>query len=154
MNIRPLDFSQRHELKKLIDGISLFTDDERAVVIELLEETKRSSDYIFWGTWEDAGELSAFICYGPTPMTEGTFDMYWIGTKDKYQKMGRARMLVEKMKNHLQQLEGRLIRIETSGQETYASTRLFYDKMEMLEVARIKDFYHPDDDLVIYAYYF
>lgn len=154
MDIKPITFKDRSVLRQVVEGVTLFTKEERDVVLELMDETQRTSDYEFWGCWESANELSSFICYGPTPMAHGTFDMYWIGTSDAHQKKGRARMLVDTMKKNLAKQNARLIRIETSGQDTYDSTRSFYDKMEMKEVARINHFYKPSDDLVIYAYYF
>jgi ribosomal protein S18 acetylase RimI-like enzyme len=39
---------------------------------------------------------------------------------------------------------------ETSGTARYASTRTFYDKVGYSVEARVRDFYAPGDDQVIY----
>jgi hypothetical protein len=42
---------------------------------------------------------------------------------------------------------------ETSSQPKYENTRRFYLKCDYLEVARIRDYYKPGDDLVVYGKY-
>jgi hypothetical protein len=41
--------------------------------------------------------------------------------------------------------------IDTSGRAQYASTRAFYEKNGYVCEARLKDFYAPGDDRVIYS---
>ena len=154
MNIRPIKISDKAKLVKLLEGISLFTADERAVALELLEDTSPSSDYHFLGTWENDGSLSSFICFGPTPMTFGTYDMYWIGTADQHQRKGLARKLFNEMNVVLKQKNARMVRIETSGKDNYVSTRSFYENIRLVEEARLKDFYSVGDDLIIYMFRF
>ena len=45
---------------------------------------------------------------------------------------------------------GRLAVVETSSREIYDPTRGFYRKMGYPEAARLKDFYAPGDDKVVY----
>ena len=37
-----------------------------------------SSDYFFLGAFTPEEELAGFACYGPTPGTDRTYDLYWI----------------------------------------------------------------------------
>ncbi len=46
---------------------------------------------------------------------------------------------------------GRLLLIETSSQESYGATIRFYEKSGYPLVARIKGFYRPGDDKLIFA---
>jgi len=154
MNIRPIKIADKAKLVTLLDDISLFTSDERAVALELLEDTSPSSDYHFLGTFENDGALSSFICFGPTPMTHGTYDMYWVGTGDQFQRRGLARTLVNEMKNVLLKKKARMIRIETSGKDNYVSTRAFYENIQLTEEARLRDFYSVGDDLIVYMFRF
>jgi hypothetical protein len=48
---------------------------------------------------------------------------------------------------------GRLIIAETSSRPKYEKTRKFYLSNKYEELARIKDYYQIDDDLVIYGKY-
>ena len=45
----------------------------------------------------------------------------------------------------------RLIVVETAGRPDYAPTRAFYERRGYSAVARIPDFYAPDDDLVVFV---
>lgn len=95
------------------------------------------------------GALAAFIIYGPTPMTQGTYDLYWIATHPRVRRSGLASRLVAEMEQDLRGRGGRLVRVETSGTEEYGGTRGFYDARGYLETARLPEFYKPGDDLVI-----
>ena len=46
---------------------------------------------------------------------------------------------------------GRLLLIETSSQESYGATIRFYEKSGYPLAARIKGFYRPGDDKLIFA---
>ena len=108
--------------------------------------------YRFWVDAEGS-DVRGYICYGPTPMTRGTFDLYWIAVHPAYKGKGVGRILVDAMENELRAEGGRLVRVETAGMDEYESTRVFYDRLGYEVVARIKDFYWPGNDLVIYGRY-
>jgi len=36
------------------------------------------------------GKLGGYICYGPTPMTDGTYDLYWIASDPRVRGQGSA----------------------------------------------------------------
>jgi ribosomal protein S18 acetylase RimI-like enzyme len=54
----------------------------------------------------------------------------------------------------VQKRGGRLLVVETSGLEEYASTRAFYESVGYEKEAVIRDFYKAGDDLVIYTLHF
>lgn len=90
-----------------------------------------------------------YICYGPTPMTEGTFDLYWIASDPQVRGQGVGAALVSAMEGDLRRRKGRLIRVETSAMEAYGPTRGFYAAMQYTEEARFRDFYKVGEDLII-----
>jgi ribosomal protein S18 acetylase RimI-like enzyme len=94
-------------------------------------------------------QLVGYVCYGPTPMTEGTFDLYWIASHPQTRGQGVGAALIAAMEGDIRQRHGRLIRVETSATEAYGPTRGFYEGMKYREEARIKDFYKVGDDLII-----
>jgi len=51
----------------------------------------------------------------------------------------------------VKQRGGRIAVVETSGRPSYESSRLFYLARGYLEKARLRDFYAPEDDKVIYT---
>ena len=95
------------------------------------------------------GTLVGYVCYGPTPMTEGTYDLYWIASDPKVRGQGVGASLVAGMEADLRRRAARIIRVETSATEAYGPTRGFYASMKYTEEARIRDFYKVGDDLII-----
>jgi D-alanine-D-alanine ligase len=95
------------------------------------------------------GETVGWICYGPTPCTLGTFDIYWIGVASARQGRGVGRALTAFAEQAIAQRGGRLLVIETSSRETYRPTRCFYEALGYHEAGRIAEFYGPGDHRVI-----
>lgn len=95
------------------------------------------------------GKTVGWICYGPTPCTLGTFDIYWIGVAPACQGRGIGKALTVFAEQAIADRGGRLAVIETSGRESYHPTRQFYLSMNYREVGRIPDFYAPGDARVI-----
>jgi len=95
------------------------------------------------------GKLGGYICYGPTPMTDGTYDLYWIASDPRVRGQGVGAALVSAMEGELRRKAARLIRVETSATEAYGPTRGFYQAMRYMEEARLRDFYKAGEDLII-----
>ncbi len=117
-----------------------------------------STDYRFLidETPRDAAGASAvrgYVCFGPTPMTTGTFDLYWIAVDPVFKGRQVGRHLVGAMEGEIAREGAYLVRVETAGAAEYASTRAFYDRIGYDVVARISDFYARGNDLVIYGHY-
>ena len=102
---------------------------------------------------ERHGELVGYSCWGPTPATEGTFDLYWIAVKPRVHGTGVGKALLEHSEALVKSLGGRLLVAETSSRASYDGTRMFYQRTKFIEAARIKDYYSIGDDLVVYAKY-
>ncbi len=97
------------------------------------------------------GKVVGLLAYGETPMTVGTYDLYWIAADPERRRQGIGAALVLAMEADLRRRGARLVRIETSGTPAYDATRAFYQRFEFGETARLRDFYRPGDDLVIYT---
>jgi len=100
---------------------------------------------------ETEKKVVGYVCYGPTPMTEGTFDLYWIASDPIVRGQGVGAALVSAMEGDIRRRKGRLIRIETSAMEAYGPTRGFYAAMQYREESRFRDFYKVGEDLIILA---
>lgn len=98
---------------------------------------------------EREGRVLGYVCYGPTPMTQGTWDLYWIASDPAARGQGVGAALVGAMEQELRRQGGRLIRVETSTTEAYGATRRFYAHLHFAEEARLRDFYSVGDDLII-----
>lgn len=97
------------------------------------------------------GKVVGYVTYGPTPMTTGTFDLYWIASDPAVRGQGVGAALVSAMEGDIRRRQGRLIRVETSAMEAYGPTRGFYAAMQYKEESRFRDFYKPGEDLIILA---
>ncbi len=95
------------------------------------------------------GAIVGYVCYGPTPMTEDTFDLYWIASAPEVRGQGVGASLISGMEADMRRRNARLVRVETSATEAYGPTRGFYASMKYTEEARIRDFYKVGDDLII-----
>lgn len=96
-------------------------------------------------------KLLGYICYGPTPMTDGVFDLYWIASDPQVRGQGVGAALVSGMEGDIRRRKGRIIRVETSAMEAYGPTRGFYAAMLYREESRFRDFYKPGEDLITLA---
>ena len=90
-----------------------------------------------------------YICYGPTPCTDGTWDMYWEAVAPEKRGQGIGGALMAAAEKDIGQAGGRLIIIETSSTPLYENTRRFHKSGGYETIARIPDFYAPGDDKLI-----
>ncbi|MBT9163462.1 MAG: hypothetical protein DDT24_00369 [Chloroflexi bacterium] len=90
-----------------------------------------------------------YICYGPTPLTEGTWDLYWEAVAPEKQGQGIGSILMESAESEIVKAEGRLAIIETSSTPQYERARQFHFSHGYQVVASIPDFYAPGDDKIV-----
>jgi len=169
MRVAPMRRQDRQPLLDLLRATNAFREEEIDVAMELFDETaasggseqldQRSAGYRFVGLFADepvarspqpAGDLLGYACYGATPATDGTWDLYWIAVHPSAQGSGGGRMLLEEVERLVEEEGGRMIVVETSSRPDYEATRRFYDRRGYREGARVQGFYAPEDDRVIY----
>jgi ribosomal protein S18 acetylase RimI-like enzyme len=150
MEIHSAKPQDQKPLFTLLDRIESFSPDEirhARVAIELACDMNNTDHSILVAS-SGKGPVG-YVCYGPTPMTEGTFDLYWIVSDPDVRGQGIGASLIGAMEADIRSRQGRVIRVETSATEDYGPARGFYQSMQYREEARFKDFYKPGDDLVI-----
>ena len=151
---RPLLPADRLRVEEMTRGSSLFRAAEVSVALEVFDAAtgngrRRDPDYETLGAEAD-GVLVGWICWGPTPCTSGTYDLYWIVVDSGWQGRGIGGTLVAEMERRLAG-RARLIVVETAGRDDYAPTRGFYAARGYQVEATIADYYGPGDDLVTYV---
>ena len=156
IGIRALLPSDREPIRRILASTNVFTEEEIVVAIELVDAVlhdPRQKDYEIFTAVNDTQEVVGYYCIGPTPLTEGTYDLYWIAVATDVHGQGIGRMLNAHAEERVRAHGGRLIIANTSSQPKYKNTREFYLHQGYLESARIKEYYKPGDDLVIYGKY-
>ena len=98
---------------------------------------------------EDGSGVVGYISYGPTPLTDGTWDLYWEAIARERQGQGIGGALMRAAEGEIRKAEGRLVLIETSSAPMYEKTRRFHLGHGYELIARIPDFYSPGDDKLI-----
>jgi ribosomal protein S18 acetylase RimI-like enzyme len=158
MKIRPVEPKDRDRVHELLVAVARFTEQEVQWAIELvdlaLEHPERGEYFVHVLDEPDSGRnrmVQGYVCYGPTPLTDGVFDLYWIAVDPKQQGQGFGQVLLRFVENEVRRQRGRMLLIETSSKATYAPTLRFYQRSGYDEITRIKDFYRIEDDKVVFC---
>ncbi|MBZ0201979.1 MAG: GNAT family N-acetyltransferase [Ignavibacteria bacterium] len=155
--IRKLIRSDRDEIRDILEGTGHFNEEEIKVAMELIDiylNDEKQTDYIIYVSEdENSSKPIGYICYGKRPLTDHTYDLYWIAVDFRIHGKGTGSKLVKHMEEDLTKSGGKIILIETSGKAEYENERKFYTKNGYDEQTIIKDFYRDGDDLYIYRKY-
>ncbi|MBE2216642.1 MAG: GNAT family N-acetyltransferase [Ignavibacteria bacterium] len=155
--IRKLIHDDREQIQSILIDTHHFNDDEIKVAIELIDvylNDAKQTDYIIYVIENDETKQAAgYICYGKRPLTDWTYDLYWIAVDPNIHGKGLGSQLVKHMEDDLAGSGGKIILIETSGKAEYENERKFYTKNGYEVQTIIKDFYRRGDDLFIYRKY-
>ena len=152
VNTRPMTKEDKAVIAGILQVTREFTPTEVKVALELIDlylECGTSSDYHILVAEVD-NTPAGYICFGPTPLTEGTWDIYWMAVDPHKQRQGIGRRLLNDAEGSISKVQGRLILIETSSKPEYEKTRKFYESCDYEIIARIPDFYAPGDDKLVF----
>lgn len=148
--LRPADVET---LVALLDRVEVFRADEVEVGREVLEAAAAKGDASGYhcSVAEAEGAVVGFCCYGATPCTLGTFDLYWIAVDPGFQGRGAAVRLLAEAEAGALARGGRQLIAETSDTPPYRPARDFYDAKGFRLAGRIPDFYRVGDAKMIYV---
>jgi ribosomal protein S18 acetylase RimI-like enzyme len=157
MRIRPAVHADRDRIHAILLATARFTEQEVGWAMELVDvaAVSEKSEYLVHVLEEpDSGPartIQGYVCYGPTPMTDGVYDLYWIAVDPRRQGHGFGQILLRFVENEVRRQSGRMLLIETSSKRSYAPTIRFYQQAGYREISRIKDFYRIEDDKVVFC---
>jgi ribosomal protein S18 acetylase RimI-like enzyme len=153
--IRVLDPDDRSVIEDMVVSSGKFNAIEIDTAMELVDEALQAgedSGYYF-AVLETGGtdrKVRGYACYGPVPLTEAAYDLYWIVVDPASQGSGFGQRLLRFVEQDVLQRGGRMVLIETSSQESYGATIRFYERSGYLLAARIRNFYKVGDDKLIF----
>jgi len=149
MRMGPLSRRDRPRLAELLAATGAFNTDEVQVALSLFDVSSEA-DYEFLGAFdEESDRLVGYVCFGATPATDGTYDLYWLAVDPAAQGRGVGTALVRAVEEKLVGRGARLLVVETSSRPDYEGTRRFYARSGYTEAARVRDFYAPADDRIV-----
>ena len=134
-------------------SVGVFNEEEVRTVDELFQGYLKDpavSGYNFLSC-KDGEALLGFACWGPTALSQGATDLYWICTAQQAQGRGVAAALFDAVEDAVRARGRWLIVIWTSSREAYAPARRFYLRMGCTLQTQITDFYARGEDLCVYV---
>ena len=154
--IRKLKQDDVPQLKQMLGRIPNFSEVEVEIAMELINIAGFNQDQTDYNifVYEADGKILGYHCTGLRPLTDGTFDLYWIAADPLSEIKGIGKSLLEHAEDFVLKNNGRLILAETSSKESYLKTRSFYLKNNYSVVAQINDFYSEGDNLMVFGKYF
>lgn len=153
IKIRQMRREDRQSIVDLLHRIEAFRPSEVSVAIELIDEylEAKTSDYIcVTASIGDPPTIAGYACYGPTPLAQGVFDLYWIASDPLSGRRGVGAALLKYVENETKSLGARMLIIETESNPLYEKAIRFYQKQGYTEEVRIKDFYSPGNDKLVF----
>jgi len=155
--IRPLVAADRSGVFRILENAGNFTPEEVAIALELIDEWLELGEhsgyltYVLESQGDEVSEVLGYVCFGPTPLTEATYDLYWIAVDKSKHRGGVGKRLLKFAEEEIARRGGQMLLVETSSQEIYGGTIQFYEKTGYVMVGKIKEYYKPGDDKLIFV---
>lgn len=113
-----------------------------------------SLDNHFWIVLEDdSGDVVGAAYYAPEPFADRMWNLYFIAVRPGLHGRGVGRALITHVEDALRQQGeqvARVLIVETSSVDAYGQARAFYRTQGYEEEARIREFYGPGDDKIVF----
>jgi ribosomal protein S18 acetylase RimI-like enzyme len=154
ITIRPMIPADRPAVADIVEAVGNFNPVEIDVALELIDiylNDENQRDYLIVVATDREGVVRGYACWGPVPLTKGTYDLYWIATHPSVQGQGYGRAVMEYVEDRVRLENGRLLVLETSAKESYGATVRFYRNLGYEEASRIRDFYDVGDDKLVFV---
>lgn len=149
---RPASPDDTPALVRMADETGFF----RPIEIEALEEvlddwhaTNRADGHRC-DVWLEGPEPIGFVYFAPAPMTDRTWQLWWIVVRQDQQGRGLGSTMLRHAENEIRKANGRVLFIETGSIEKYEPTRRFYLKHGYDLNAELKDFYMEGDSMIVF----
>jgi GNAT superfamily N-acetyltransferase len=145
--------SDRAAILAVARSVTVFSDEEVDTVDELFEgylSGPEKSGYNFL-SYREGEAILGFACWGPTALSKGAVDLYWIATAAEAQGKGVARALFDAVVGAARAAGRWLMVIWTSDRPQYQAARKFYQRMGCDLTAQLADFYDRGEALCIFT---
>jgi ribosomal protein S18 acetylase RimI-like enzyme len=150
--IRPAEPGDSDAVTALAVAAEMFAPQDAGIVEELLRSFFAEGRAAGHGCLvdEDGGAVVAAAYVQPRGIADRVWDLTMIAVDPREQGRGRGTALLRRVEDDLRARGQRLLLVDTSGTTAYDRTRTFYARCGYDEEARVRDFWEPGDDLVIF----
>jgi GNAT superfamily N-acetyltransferase len=150
--IRPTTPADTPELLSMAAATGVFRPLEIDALKEVLDDyhdhAEAHGDRCF--AYEVKGQVLGFEYHGLEPMTENCWSLWWIVVQPGTQGKGIGAKLLKFAEDDAKAHGARILFLETSGMPHSELTRKFYLKNGYEQEGRLRDFYAPGDDQLIF----
>ena len=153
LKIRSLILEDRDEIGRIIAQVRVFNPAELKVALELVDEALQHperDEYHVLCAVNGQNEVIGYACFGPVPMTDRCFDLYWIAVDEGAARQGVGKRLLDGVEDFARKRDARRIYVETSSTPPYDAARSFYSRNGYLRECILEGFYRADDHKIIY----
>src|SRR2546430_9627824 len=155
--IRPMVAADRGGVFRILESAGNFTPEEVGTALELIDEWLELGEhsgyltYVMGARDETTSEVLGYVCFGPTPLTDSTYDLYWIAVDKSKHRGGVGKKLLKFAEEEIVRRGGKMLLVETSSQETYGGAIQIFEKNRDELGGKIKEDLKPGDDKLIFA---
>lgn len=160
VTIRPAQNTDATTIEAIAVAAGMFTPEEATMLGEMLEASQsetlggETGPEAYWLVAQDAaGELLGAAYVSVEPFADRMWNLYFIAVQPSHQGTGVGTHLMRHVEKTLcgrGSDAARTLVVETSSTEQYARTRQFYRGLGYDEEARIRQFYGPNDDKIVF----
>ena len=155
MTIRSVESRDIATIKSIAIETAMFGVDEAGFVDDVVDGILAGTlpDHHFVVQEAVDGAVIGAAYYAPEPFSNRMWNLYFIAVSPSRQGQGIGGALLDHVERELLHAGpdvAQVLIVETSSTEQFALTREFYPKQGYVEEGRIRRFYGPDDDKVVY----
>ena len=145
--IRPARRADVPAIRSVVEDAEMFPPETlEDMMAGYLERTTRD----IWLVPVADGQVVGFGYCEPERMTIGTWNLLAIAILARYRGRGIGGAMMRYLEDRLRTAGERVLIVETMGTPAFRRTRAFYRANGYAEEARIRDFYEPGGDKVVF----
>ena len=145
--IRPARRSDVPAIRSVVEDAEMFPPEMLDDMIAgYLDQTTRD----IWFVPVADGQAVGFGYSEPERMTSGTWNLLAIAILARYRGRGIGGAMMRYLEDRLRTAGERVLLVETMGTSAFERTRAFYRANGYTEEARIREFYEPGGDKVVF----
>ena len=145
--VRPVGSEDLSALREVIGATGLFPPDMLDGMMAGYLRGETPNELWFTNTIRSP---SAIAYCAAERMTVGTWNLLLIAVHPERQREGLGAALVRHIEAALAERGAHLLLVETSALPGFDGTRAFYARQGFAEEGRIRDFYQPEEDKVVF----